>query len=127
MVGVYLMPFLEGGEHEVPAETVLRHLDHMVGVCGEDHVAIGTDQGVEPVEDGPDYREMIREEVERRIAAGISAPGETPERPPFIPELNTARRMETLAFLMSKRGYGNSKIEKILGGNLARLYKETWE
>lgn len=126
VVGVYLMPFLEGGEHEVPAETVVRHLDQMVNVCGEDHVAIGTDQGVDPVDDGPEYREMIRKEVERRIAAGISAPGETPERPPFIPELNTARRMETLAYLMSKRGYGDDRIEKILGLNLLRLYAETW-
>lgn len=58
--------------------------------------------------------------------AGISAPGETPNRPPFIPELNTECRMETLAHLMAERGYSTSRTEKILGKNLARVYRDNW-
>ena len=75
VVGIYLMPFLEGGSHEIKAETVIKHIRHAVKVCGEDHVSIGSDQGIIPVNDTPQYREMIRQEVKRRIAAGISAPG----------------------------------------------------
>lgn len=126
VVGIYLMPFLRGGEDEITAEDVMRHLDHAINVCGEDHVSIGSDQGVLPVNDGPEYREMIRKEVARRIAAGISAPGETPNRPPFVPQLNSARRMELIAYYMKKRGYNDNTIEKIMGKNLVNLYKEVW-
>ena len=120
------MPFLEGGDSELKAEALLRHIDYAVNLCGEDHISIGSDQGVVPVNDGPAYREAIRQEVKRRIAAGISAPGETPNRPPFIAELNSEKRMELIAWHLSKRGYRGSQIEKILGLNLLQLYRAVW-
>ena len=126
VVGIYLMPFLEGGTHEIMASGVLNHIKHAIKVCGIDHVSIGSDQGVKPVNDGPEYREAVRKDVERRIAAGISAPGETPNRPPFIAELNSERRMELIAWHLSKEGFYDAQIEKILGKNLVRLYKEVW-
>ncbi len=126
VVGIYLMPFLEGGDSELKAEALLRHIDYAVNLCGEDHISIGSDQGVLPVNDGPEYREAIRQEVKRRIAAGISAPGETPNRPPFIAELNSEKRMELIAWHLSKRGYGDGQIEKILGLNLLQLYRAVW-
>ena len=126
VVGIYLMPFLEGGDSELKAEALLRHIDYAVNLCGEDHISIGSDQGVLPVNDGPEYREAIRQEVKRRIAAGISAPGETPNRPPFIAELNSEKRMELIAWHLSKRGYRGSQIEKILGLNLLQLYRAVW-
>ena len=126
VVGIYLMPFLEGGDSELKAEALLRHIDYAVNLCGEDHISIGSDQGVVPVNDGSAYREAIRQEVKRRIAAGISAPGETPNRPPFIAELNSEKRMELIAWHLSKRGYRGSQIEKILGLNLLQLYRAVW-
>lgn len=126
VVGIYLMPFLEGGDSELKAEALLRHIDYAVNLCGEDHISIGSDQGVVPVNDGPAYREAIRQEVKRRIAAGISAPGETPNRPPFIAELNSEKRMELIAWHLSRRGYRGSQIEKILGLNLLQLYRAVW-
>ena len=126
VVGIYLMPFLEGGTHEITAEGVIAHIKHAVNVCGIDHVAIGSDQGVKPVNDGPEYREAVRKDVEARIAAGISAPGETPNRPPFIAELNSERRMELIAWHLAKAGFNDMAISKILGENLMRLYSEVW-
>lgn len=126
VIGLYLMPFLEGGNSELTAEALMKHIDYAVNICGEDHVSIGSDQGVVPVNDGPEYREAIRQEVKRRIAAGISAPGETPNRPPFIAQLNSEKRMELIAWHLSKRGYNDNQIEKILGINLLKLYREVW-
>lgn len=126
VVGIYLMPFLEGGTHEITAAGVVAHIKHAVKVCGIDHVAIGSDQGVKPVNDGPEYREAVRKDVEARIAAGISAPGETPNRPPFIAELNSERRMELIAWHLGKAGFNDEQIKKILGENLIQLYKEVW-
>ena len=126
VIGIYLMPFLEGGDGEITANSLMRHIDYAINLCGEDHISIGSDQGIEPVNDGPKYREMIRKDVERRLAAGISAPGETPNRPPFIPELNSERRMELIAWHMNKRGYSDDVIEKVLGTNLLNLYQRVW-
>lgn len=126
VVGIYLMPFLEGGAHEITASGVVAHIKHAVNVCGIEHVAIGSDQGVKPVNDGPEYRESVRKDVEARIAAGISAPGETPNRPPFIAELNSERRMELIAWHLAKSGFNDADIKKILGDNLVRLYKDVW-
>jgi len=126
VVGIYLMPFLRGGTDEIRAQDVLRHLQHAIRVCGEEHVSIGSDQGIIPVNDTPEYRQLIHEEVERRIAAGISAPGETPNRPPFVPELNKTNRMEVIAWQLHKAGFSDDKIEKILGKNLLRLYHSVW-
>ena len=44
VAGIYLMPFLRV-EGQPMAEDVLRHIEHAVDVCGEDHVGIGTDGG----------------------------------------------------------------------------------
>ena len=44
-MGIYLMPFLK--EQGQPyAEDVVRHVEHALDVCGEDHVGIGTDGSI---------------------------------------------------------------------------------
>lgn len=123
--GVYLMPFLrERGQPE--ADDVVRHIEHAIDVCGEDHVGIGTDGAVAPVDLSPEYRRRVREEIARRQAAGISAPGETDDIVPLIPDLNEPRRLEKLAGLLSARGHTDDRIEKVLGGNFLRLFGEVW-
>jgi membrane dipeptidase len=126
VAGMYLMPFLDGGTGELTVAMLLSHLDHALNVCGEDHVGIGSDQGVRPVDDGPEYRRRLRDEVARRKAAGISAPGESADRPPFIPALNQAERMELIAGYMAARGHSDRVIDKVIGGNFYRVMKEVW-
>ncbi len=124
VVGIYLMPFLEGGEAEISAEMVIKHIEHAINLCGEDHVGIGSDQGIVPINDTPEYREMIRKEVFRRQQAGISAPGEAPNRPPFIPQLNSEKRMEMIAWHLHQRKYSDAVIDKVLGQNFLRLFNQ---
>jgi membrane dipeptidase len=126
VVGVYLMPFLDGGTGPLTAEMFFAHLDHALNVCGEDHVGIGSDQGIDPIDDGPEYRENLRKEVAMRQKMGISAPGESPDRPPFIPELNDIRRMDLIAAAMAERGHSASVIEKVLGANFHRAFGDIW-
>ena len=57
---------------------------------------------------------------------GISAPGETTAVYTFVPDLNTPRRLETLATLLARRGRPERVIDKVLGGNFLRLFNETW-
>jgi membrane dipeptidase len=126
VAGIYLMPFLDGGTGELTTEMLFKHLEHALNICGEDHVGIGSDQGVIPVDDGPEYRQHLRAEVQRRKDAGISAPGESADRPPFIPALNRPDRLLEIGRIMSDHGYSRSIIDKVIGGNFYRVAKEVW-
>lgn len=124
--GIFFMPFLSDGRQPTAAD-VVRHLEHMVQVAGEDHVSIGTDGGISPEVLTPEFRERHAGFVRQRRAAGISAPGETEDGFLFANELNTARRLETLAEMLSARGHSDARIEKILGANLVRVFSDTWK
>ena len=64
--------------------------------------------------------------MKQRRDAGIAAPGENEEGYLFANDLNTPRRFEKLADMLSARGHGDARIEKILGKNLVRVFTETW-
>jgi membrane dipeptidase len=96
-------------------------------VAGEDHVSIGTDGGLSAEVVDDEFKKVFVENVRRRRAAGISAPGETEDGYLFAEELNTPRRLETLAGMLSGRGHSDARIEKILGANLVRLFGDTWK
>ncbi|HSM61702.1 MAG TPA: membrane dipeptidase [Longimicrobiales bacterium] len=123
VVGIYLMPYLNASGPP-SAEDVMRHVDHALRACGEDHVGIWSDQSIHPIAATPEYYRRVEQEVERRRALGISAPRE--DTAPFVPDLNDARRMELIADLMSARGHPDRVIEKVLGANFVRLFGEVW-
>jgi membrane dipeptidase len=120
------MPFVSAGKQPTAAD-VIRHLEHMINVGGEDHVSLGTDGGVSAEVLDQVYKDRHAGFVRDRRAAGIAAPGETEEGYLFGSDLNTPRRFETLADLLSARKHGDARIEKILGKNLLRVLSETWK
>jgi len=125
VVGIYFMPFLRasGQPH---AEDLIRHLEHAVNVCGEDHVGLGTDGGISGIKLDDKYAAFQRKFFEDRQKAGIAAPGEAPDVFNLVPEYNDERRFFTLANDLSERGWPAARIEKILGANFARLFSEVW-
>ena len=125
VAGIYFMPFLKaaGQPH---ADDVIRHLEHAVDVCGEDHVGIGTDGPTGGAVINEAFIAAARKEHDDRVKAGVAAPGETADVFTLIPEYNEPRRFETLADDLSRRGWPSSRIEKILGSNCARLFAEVW-
>ncbi len=125
VAGIYLMPFLRK-EGQPDADDLVRHIEHAVNVCGEDHVGIGTDGTVSPVKFDDAFRRKFADEVARRRALGISAPGERPDVYTFLPDLNRADRFARIAALLASRGHSDARIGKILGGNFARLFGEAW-
>jgi membrane dipeptidase len=125
VAGIYFMPFLKvsGQPH---AEDVIRHLEHAVTVCGDDHVGLGTDGVISGIELNEAFAKSMRKFVEDRVKAGISAPGESPDVFNLIPEYNEPRRFKTLADDLAHRGWPSGRIEKILGSNFARLFGDVW-
>ena len=125
VAGIYFMPFLRqsGQPH---AEDLILHLEHAVNVCGEDHVGIGTDGNISRIEVTQAYADLQRKFYQDRAARGIAAPGEAPDVFNFIPEYNGPRRLRTLAGDLSQRGWPSARIDKILGGNFLRLFRDVW-
>jgi len=126
VAGIYFMPFLSGGRQPTGAD-VIRHLEHMIDVAGEDHVSIGTDGGLSAEVLTQEYKDRHAGFIRQRREAGISAPGETEEGYLFASDLNTPRRLETLADRLLARGHGSARVEKILGSNLVRVLSGVWK
>ena len=123
VIGVYLMPFLNP-DGPPSSDDVLAHLEHALRICGEDHVGIGSDQGIVPLDVSGDFPAQFDAVSARRRAAGIAAPRESTI--PYVPDLNEPRRMELIADLMSSRGHPDRVIEKVIGANWMRLFEEVW-
>ncbi|MDB6148062.1 MAG: peptidase [Spartobacteria bacterium] len=123
--GVYLMPFLRTAGQPM-AEDVIQHIEHAINICGEDHVGVGTDGVISAINATPEFQKTFREEIAQRRKLGISAPGEREDVFTFVPDLNIPGRFQKLAYLLSKRGHSDKQIEKIIGGNFDRLFREVW-
>lgn len=104
----------------------MRHLSHAIDVCGEDHVGVGSDNSITPIDLTPEFRAIHRESIMARRARGISAPGEDPEVFTFVPDINSPRRLDVIADLMAKAGHSSARIEKVIGKNWVRLLSDVW-
>jgi membrane dipeptidase len=122
VMGIYMLPFLTVDTRQPMLADYMQHMVHALDVCGEDHVGIGTDTMFFEVTDS-DMKEMKKEEEDRK-KAGVSAPGEN--RPPYIPDINTPRKLERVADALLKHGYSGRVTDKVLGLNFSRVFKEIW-
>lgn len=104
-------------------EHFVAHLQHVIDVAGEEHVGVGTDGDV------VDMSAMRPGEVDRHQALFEQDRAYFPQltwpvKHMRIPELSHPRRMLHLADSLQKKGYSARVIEKVLGGNYARVFRE---
>ncbi|MEO6446185.1 MAG: membrane dipeptidase [Gemmatimonadaceae bacterium] len=93
------------------------HIDHAVKVAGVEHVAIGSDRDHRVI---PDSEEEIAILLKEEGAQFKPA-----DWPLYLEKLNGPRRMEVVRDGLLERGYAEFDLDKILGGNLLRLYTES--
>ena len=122
VMGIYMLPFLTAATRQPLLADFIQHTAHALDVCGEDHVGIGTDSVFSTVT-AADLEET-RREVETRRKAGVNAPGEN--RLPYIPDIDTPRKLELVADALLQHGYSARVTEKVLGLNFSRVFKEIW-
>jgi membrane dipeptidase len=104
----------------------MKHIEHAVNVCGEDHVGIGSDLSITPHVVNDSYKKAHAEFVSARKQAGRAAPGEDENVFMFVPELNYPTRMELIADKLLAKSHSEARVEKIMGANAVRLMKEVW-
>jgi membrane dipeptidase len=125
VVGVYIMPFLRADSKPTGSD-LIAHIEHVANVAGEDHVGIGSDNGVLPIVITPKAIEENRKWAAERIKAGIASPGEGLDVFPIIADYNSVDRYWRLANDLAKRGWSEARLIKLFGGNFLRVYREAW-
>ena len=105
---------------------LLAHIEHVTNVAGEDHVGLGSDNGVLPQAMDAEATRKLHEWAQKRIDAGIAAPGEGLDVWPMVKDYNSIDRYRRLAADLQKRGWGQMRLEKLFGGNFLRVYREVW-
>ncbi len=114
VVGVcQLRPFLTPEKRD-NLHAYFDHIDHAVRVCGVEHVCIGSDRDHRVIEMTPEYVAELRREEGSQVVDD--------ELPYFIDELNGPGRMEVVWNGLVRRGYAAADVERIMGGNLYRVY-----
>jgi membrane dipeptidase len=125
VVGAYFMPFLRT-DRKAAAEDVIAHVEHVARIAGEDHVGIGTDNGVLPTILDAATKEKMDRWQKQRIDAGIASPGEAIGVYPLVEDYNSVDRYRRFARDLEKRGWSQARVEKLMGGNFLRVYREAW-
>ena len=125
VVGVYFMMFLTPDSHPRGSD-LIAHIEHVARIAGEDHVGIGTDNGVLPIATDAKSREENRKWALERIKAGIASPGEGPDIFPMVADYNSVDRYRRLARDLARRGWSQNRLEKLFGGNFLRVYRDAW-
>ncbi len=126
VAGIYFMPFL-AQDSNATSEHLVQHIEHAVNVCGEDHVALGTDGGYTDIDDLEKTREYFNKFTSKRIKEGNAAAGEKLGNVNFLPDIVGREQFRKLAVKLSKRGHSSARIEKLFGANSIRLFREVWE
>ncbi len=116
-VGIFQINPNLGPKQRNTLDDFLDHIDRTVKVAGIDHVGIGSDREHQTIPDTEEERKRLEEEMARVGSKKIHWPF-------FISELNHPRRMETIWQGLEKRGYSTGEIEKIMGLNFYRIYKD---
>lgn len=126
VAGIVWWPYLTRGATPMAAD-LIRHIEHAIKVCGEDHVGLGTDATLSAMPRTPEFEKDNREYIAAMVEDRVFETGRPPDLYLFIPDLNDVRRFEMLAAKLSARGHTDARIEKVLGGNFARVMKEVWD
>jgi membrane dipeptidase len=116
-VGVTMFPpFLKRGVDST-VDDYVEAIDYVIQRVGEDCVGIGTDftQGYES-----DFFEWITHDKGRYRQLTMFGPVLNPEG------IRTIGEMPNLTAAMERAGWRASRIQKVMGGNWLRLFREVW-
>lgn len=124
VVGIFQARGYLGAASADSLELYLRHIDHAVDVAGIDHVGVGSDREFRAVPNTAEERRRLGDLLARERSNEDDNSPPTPW-PYYVQALDGPSRMAVLADALQERGRTSSEVDKILGGNLQRLFHDT--
>lgn len=121
VIGIICLGYMIGPDPggKTTLDTYIDHIDHAVKVAGIDHVGLAADYAIQGLEaDGATRDNWYVPRLTR------FKPSYEVRWPPWIPELDQPDRYLQVAQKLDERGYATGDIEKILGLNWLRYYKQ---
>ena len=100
VAGIIFWPYLRKQGQPMAAD-VIRHIEHAIKICGEDHVGIGTDGTLSATARTEQFEKDNREYIKNLFDNDIFEKGRDRDLYVFIPDLNDVRRFEMLAAMLS--------------------------
>ena len=125
IIGAVGFPGFLGPEPRPTLARFVEHIDYLVETAGIDHVGLGIDYytGQHPVMD----TEAAMARYQWSVDCGRWDADVYPPPPHYFPtDIETPRTLQALTAALSARGYEPADIEKILGGNWLRVFREVW-
>lgn len=122
VIGIICLGYMIGPDPggKTTLDTYVDHIDHAVKIAGIDHVGVAADFAIQGLEATGATRENWYVPRLTRFKPSYQV-----RWPPWIPELEKPDRYQSVARLLKKRGYSSGDIEKILGQNWLRYFRET--
>lgn len=115
--------FLAGMRERPTLSHFLNAIDYVVDRSGIDHVGIGTDMSVGTYPDGDLVRGRSRASGQDYASLVESSPR---SKLRYVEDFDDYGKLHNVVEGLSQRGYASSDTEKLLGGNLLRLFAEVW-
>jgi membrane dipeptidase len=125
VAGMIFWPYLRTDTQPMAGD-LIRHIEHAVNVCGEDHVGIGSDTPVAPMPRDAAFEKDNRAMIADMVQQGVFEKGRPADLYTFLPDLNRVDRYQVIGAMLAARGHPDTRIGKILGGNFARVMSEVW-
>ncbi len=131
LVGVCCIPRFLGGAGDI--SVFLNHIEYLVKKFGPDHVAIGMDVGYSSRNEEAE-RKKVPKRADGRSALSVSGARWEHLWPPDTTKV-ASHAEQSMAWTnwpmftvgMVQRGFKDSDIQKILGGNILRVARSAWD
>jgi membrane dipeptidase len=120
VIGIYAIPFFLSGDEGVTIETMLDHVDYVVGRVGSEHVAIGADWPM------PHPKWLLREMTKAFVDAPGSGwrPEDKVDNETNLVGFDDYRDWPNITRGLVSRGYSDEQIAGILGENFLRVFED---
>jgi len=116
VMGIHCLPAFLSKKPGATIGNMVEHIKHVTNLVGVDHVAIGPDL----LEDWP------RDKYDCIWGSGQSL-GSARIEFDYPEGFEDISKIPDLAALLSRSGYTDKEVDKILGGNLLRVFKQVWK
>ncbi|HLJ61196.1 MAG TPA: dipeptidase [bacterium] len=125
--GVVVIPGFISDKAEVPLDAFVDHVEHLVDVCGIDHVGIGTDKmgpgpGTESLVEYPDS--MPRHNPATFDWAGFRLKEHRLLGDHVLRGYENFGDWPNLTVALAKRGFNEEELRKLLGLNYLRVFRD---